>query len=69
MVLTPTPSTLRDVLAAPPTPSIGTGNVDKVLEAVRTHLSMDVAFVSEFRSVDRRSGTGGIADTAGAVCD
>ncbi len=44
---------MSDVLAAPPAPSIGTGNVDKVLHAVRTHLGMDVAFVSEFRSSDR----------------
>lgn len=46
-------SALTGVLAEPARPSIGTGTVDKVLHAVRTHLGMDVAFVSEFRDVDR----------------
>lgn len=46
-------SPLSDVLADPPAPSIGTGSVDKVLHAVRTHLGMDVAFVSQFRTTDR----------------
>jgi EAL domain-containing protein (putative c-di-GMP-specific phosphodiesterase class I) len=43
---------LSSVLSTPPA-ALGSGNVDKVLHAVRTHLGMDVAFVSEFRSQDR----------------
>ncbi|WP_287815255.1 EAL domain-containing protein [Pseudomonas sp.] len=31
----------------------GTGCIDKVLRALRTHLGMDVAFVSQFRTTDR----------------
>lgn len=31
----------------------GTGCIDKVLRALRTHLGMDVAFVSQFRTSDR----------------
>jgi EAL domain-containing protein (putative c-di-GMP-specific phosphodiesterase class I) len=33
--------------------SVGTASVDKFLTAVRRHLGMDVAFVSEFRDIDR----------------
>jgi len=33
--------------------SVGTASVDKFLGAVRRHLGMDVAFVSEFREIDR----------------
>jgi EAL domain-containing protein (putative c-di-GMP-specific phosphodiesterase class I) len=33
--------------------SVGTASVDKFLAAVRRHLGMDVAFVSEFREIDR----------------
>ena len=29
------------------------GGIDRVLHAVRTHLGMDVAFISQFRSSDR----------------
>jgi len=36
-----------------PHPSIGTDAVDKVIHAIRDHLDMDVAFVSEFRQSDR----------------
>jgi EAL domain-containing protein (putative c-di-GMP-specific phosphodiesterase class I) len=36
-----------------PQPSIGTEAVDKVVHAIRDHLDMDVAFVSEFRQTDR----------------
>lgn len=34
-------------------PSMGSEAVDKVLHAIRDHLGMDVAFVSEFRKSDR----------------
>lgn len=45
---------LADLVSAPPSqPTIGTTGVDKVLQAIRDHLGMDVAFVSEFRKVDR----------------
>lgn len=33
--------------------SVGTASVDKFLGAVRRHLGMDIAFVSEFRRIDR----------------
>jgi len=44
---------LTDFIDARQQPSIGTQAVDKVLHAIRNHLDMDVAFVSEFRSTDR----------------
>lgn len=36
-------------------PAIGTEAVDRMLNALRAHLDMDVAFVAEFRSSDRIS--------------
>ena len=48
----PCPNPLRDLVAPPITTSVGSG-VDKMLHAVREHLGMDIAFVSEFRERDR----------------
>ena len=42
-----------DLMRAPSELSIGTAAVDSVLTAIREHLGMDVAFVSEFRQQDR----------------
>jgi EAL domain-containing protein (putative c-di-GMP-specific phosphodiesterase class I) len=44
---------LADLMSAPLHPSVGSEAVDKVLHAIRDHLGMDVAFVSEFRRSDR----------------
>ena len=44
---------LADLLDTSIQPSVGTTAVDKVLHAIRNHLDMDVAFVSEFRAHDR----------------
>jgi EAL domain-containing protein (putative c-di-GMP-specific phosphodiesterase class I) len=44
---------LADLIASPAQPSVGSEAVDKVLHAIRGHLGMDVAFVSEFRRDDR----------------
>ena len=46
------PNPLRDLVAPPITTPVGSG-VDKMLHAVREHLGMDIAFVSEFREKDR----------------
>ncbi len=44
---------LTDLISTPSQPSIGSDAVDKVLHAIRDHLGMDVAFVSQFRRRDR----------------
>jgi len=44
---------LTSVVALKPPPGAGEEGIDKVLRAVRTHLNMDVAFVSRFRERDR----------------
>ncbi len=44
---------LADLISAPSQASIGTEAVDRVVHAIRDHLNMDVAFVSEFRKSDR----------------
>jgi len=44
---------LTNLFSAHPKPSIGTDTVDRVVHAIRDHLDMDVAFVSEFRRNDR----------------
>ncbi|HTU68603.1 MAG TPA: EAL domain-containing protein [Steroidobacteraceae bacterium] len=44
---------LAQVIDSPARPTIGTEAVDKVVHAIRDHLDMDVAFVSEFRARDR----------------
>jgi EAL domain-containing protein (putative c-di-GMP-specific phosphodiesterase class I) len=44
---------LAHLMGASPKASLGTQAVDKVLHAIRDHLGMDVAFVSEFRKTDR----------------
>jgi len=44
---------LAQLFSESPQPSIGTHAVDKVVHAIRDHLDMDVAFVSEFRKTDR----------------
>lgn len=44
---------LTELISHPAQPSLGTAAVDKVLHAIRDHLGMDVAFVSEFRRSDR----------------
>jgi hypothetical protein len=41
------------LIASPSEPTMGSPAVDKVLHAIRDHLGMDVAFVSEFRNSDR----------------
>jgi EAL domain-containing protein (putative c-di-GMP-specific phosphodiesterase class I) len=46
-------SPLADVIGSLPASPIGTEAVDKVVHAIRDHLDMDVAFVSEFRQADR----------------
>jgi EAL domain-containing protein (putative c-di-GMP-specific phosphodiesterase class I) len=48
----PCSNPLRDLVAPPIATSVGSG-VDKMLHAVREHLGMDIAFVSEFRERDR----------------
>jgi EAL domain-containing protein (putative c-di-GMP-specific phosphodiesterase class I) len=45
--------TLADLINSPLPPSIGTGAVDTVLQVIREHLGMDVAFISQFRATDR----------------
>lgn len=42
-----------DILSSRTELSVGSTSVDKLLSAVRRHLGMDVAFVSEFRATDR----------------
>jgi EAL domain-containing protein (putative c-di-GMP-specific phosphodiesterase class I) len=44
---------LAHLISAPSRPSIGSEAVDRVVHAIRDHLNMDVAFVSEFRRSDR----------------
>jgi EAL domain-containing protein (putative c-di-GMP-specific phosphodiesterase class I) len=44
---------LTDLLRHPAPPRPGTGAVDRLLQALRQHLDMDIAFVSEFRTTDR----------------
>lgn len=44
---------LAQLISESPQPTIGTNAVDKVVHAIRDHLDMDVAFVSEFRETDR----------------
>ncbi|WP_263262783.1 EAL domain-containing protein [Pseudomonas sp. RIT-PI-S] len=44
---------LTSVMALKPPIEAGEEGIDKVLRAVRTHLNMDVAFVSRFREKDR----------------
>src|SRR5262245_1872970 len=44
---------LAHLIDESPQPTIGTAAVDKVVHAIRDHLDMDVAFVSEFRQTDR----------------
>lgn len=44
---------IADLIDSPSEPTIGSAAVDKVLHAIRDHLGMDVAFVSEFRKSDR----------------
>jgi len=44
---------LAHLIETPSEPSIGTAVVDRVVHAIRDHLDMDVAFVSEFRKTDR----------------
>jgi EAL domain-containing protein (putative c-di-GMP-specific phosphodiesterase class I) len=44
---------ITDLLSESLHPSVGSDAVDKVLHAIRDHLGMDVAFVSEFRRSDR----------------
>jgi EAL domain-containing protein (putative c-di-GMP-specific phosphodiesterase class I) len=44
---------LADLIESPSEPSMGSAAVDKVLHAIRDHLGMDVAFVSQFRKTDR----------------
>ncbi|MEO8628817.1 MAG: EAL domain-containing protein [Betaproteobacteria bacterium] len=44
---------LSGLLSAASGWSAGSGSIDKILHAVRTHLGMDVAFVAEFRATDR----------------
>lgn len=46
-------SPLAEMMSGAAGPSIGTSTVDRMLRAIREHLGMDVAFVSEFRQVDR----------------
>jgi EAL domain-containing protein (putative c-di-GMP-specific phosphodiesterase class I) len=46
-------SAFIDLIRAPSELSIGTAAVDNVLAAIREHLGLDVAFVSEFRRQDR----------------
>ncbi len=53
MSMNPAAMPLADLMSAPLQPSVGTEAVDKVLHAIRDHLGMDVAFVSEFRRSDR----------------
>jgi EAL domain-containing protein (putative c-di-GMP-specific phosphodiesterase class I) len=45
--------TFADFITTTRRPSLGTEAVDNVLKAIREHLGMDVAFVSEFRETDR----------------
>jgi EAL domain-containing protein (putative c-di-GMP-specific phosphodiesterase class I) len=45
--------TFADFITPTRRPSLGTDAVDNVLKAIREHLGMDVAFVSEFRETDR----------------
>lgn len=40
-------------LVKPSLETLGTAGIDKMLHAVREHLGMDVAFISEFRATDR----------------
>jgi EAL domain-containing protein (putative c-di-GMP-specific phosphodiesterase class I) len=44
---------LAEFIDSPSQPTMGSAAVDKVLNAIRDHLGMDVAFVSEFRTSDR----------------
>ena len=44
---------LASIVALKSSAPAGSGCIDKVLRALRTHLGMDVAFVSQFRSSDR----------------
>lgn len=44
---------LQDVIANPADAATGYDGIDTILRAVRRHLSMDVAFVAEFRASDR----------------
>jgi EAL domain-containing protein (putative c-di-GMP-specific phosphodiesterase class I) len=47
------PNSLSGLLAGPDSTLASYGGVESVLQAVRTHLGMDVAFVAEFRKQDR----------------
>jgi EAL domain-containing protein (putative c-di-GMP-specific phosphodiesterase class I) len=42
-----------DLIAPRAELSVGTSSVDKFVRAVRRHLGMDIAFVSQFRQIDR----------------
>jgi len=48
-----TANNLMDLVALKPLSATEAGCVDRVLRAMRTHLGMDVAFVSHFRQTDR----------------
>lgn len=48
-----TANNLMDLVALKPLSANEAGCVDRVLRAMRTHLGMDVAFVSHFRQTDR----------------
>src|ERR1700753_501561 len=51
--MNPAPSPLQALLAEEICGRRNPHGIDRMLHAVRTHLSMDVAFVSQFRSDDR----------------
>jgi EAL domain-containing protein (putative c-di-GMP-specific phosphodiesterase class I) len=46
-------ATFSDLLSSQAELSVGSTSVDKFLGAVRRHLGMDIAFVSQFRTTDR----------------
>lgn len=48
-----TADNLMDLVALRPLNATEAGCIDRVLRAMRTHLGMDVAFVSHFRDTDR----------------
>jgi EAL domain-containing protein (putative c-di-GMP-specific phosphodiesterase class I) len=48
-----TPNSLQELLAKSDVKLSSYGGIETILQAVRTHLGMDVAFVAEFRAHDR----------------